>query len=169
MAACWTTDHRNGLFLERSPPLKEESAARLLTESAGCLWVGCLVCHLGSVMSPLTRKRGWPDYRGRPEIQRVALWDSACTWGTDWEPPWQGAGRRSGRSRSPARSCTRSGWPSKRACRGLKKPKQQIRSSSNLTASPMMMFRKATWPVKPDSIQSIRLIFRKGWFRKTIK
>lgn len=154
MLLCWAADHRNDLFLERSPPLKEEeSAARLLTEHPGCLWVGCLVCHSGSVMSPLTRKRGWPDYRGRPESQKGALWDSGCTWGKDWEPPWRGAGRRSGRSQSLARGCTRSGWPSKQACRGLKISTQtgnQIRFRlhwQTLTIS-LMVFPKA--PVKPD-------------------
>lgn len=117
-----TADHRNGLYLERSPPMKEESAARLLTEHPGCLWVGRLLCHSGSVKSPLTRKRGWPDYRGRPESRAAALWDSGSTWGTDWEPQQPGAGRQSDRSRSLAKSCTRSGWASKRACRGLKIP-----------------------------------------------
>lgn len=104
-------------FRKRSPPLKdeEESAARLLTEHPGCV-----VCHPSSVMSPLTRKWGWPDYRGRPESQEVAFWDLGSIRGKDWKPPCRGAGRRSGRSRSLARCCTRSGWPSKQAWRGLK-------------------------------------------------
>lgn len=102
-------------FRRRSPPLKEEeSAAPLLTERPGCR-----VCHSGSVMSPLTRKERWPDYRGRPESQKVAPWDSGSIWGRGWEPPWRGAGRQSGRSRSLARSCKCSGWPSKQAWRGV--------------------------------------------------
>lgn len=128
---------------------KKKGRLTLLTEHPGCLWVGRLVCHSSSVMSPLTRKRGWPDYRGRPESQKVALWDSGCTWGTDWKPPWQGAGRQSGRSRSLARSCTRSGWPSKQACRGLQISTQtgnQIKFELHLKTFPVL----PEAPVKPE-------------------